>query len=233
MKVIDVPIERIIPSPYNPRHSAEQLEGLADSIKSVGIIEPLIVAVCLTDPNSVEIVAGFRRFSAAKLAGLKKVPCQLLPAVGERAERTISLVENLHRKEMSPIEMGEAFNALIATGMTQMQVAKATGTSDYTVSIKTTLVNRLIPEFQNQVHLGVMTQAEGLKMAKLPRDAQLARFTGTPSSNPNKTPMKRRPHCEAALMAALRLYRDGHYDLALAEVRRALGYLENRAEAAA
>ncbi len=229
-RIADIPIDRIKPSPYNPRHEAVGIEDLATSIRSVGIIEPLVVAISKDDPESVELVCGNRRFAAALLADQKSVPCVILPAIGERGERTISLVENLHRREMSHIEQGEAFRDLVRTGMTQIEVARATGVSDYVVSTKITLVEKLIPEFQELVHRDRMTLAEAGQMAKLPMEAQrriLAEGRGT-QPRQSKIPGPRRSKTEVALMSALRHLRAGSDELALAEVKRALGFLEGR-----
>lgn len=229
MKLVQIEARRIRPSPYNPRHEAAGLDDLAASIKAVGIIEPLVVAISTNDSSVVELVAGNRRFAAGQLAGLKVFPCLVLPSVGERAQRTISLVENLHRREMSHIEQGEAFRDLAATGLSQQEVARQTGVSIYTVNQKINLVAKLIPEFQEMVHRDRMTLTEGLQMIKLPLATQREIFHGGRGGvgRLSHTASKRRTKTEAALMGALQSYRDGDPDMALAEARRAVGYLQN------
>ncbi len=229
-QLASIPLGRIRPSPYNPRREPGGLEELAASIKAVGIIEPLVVALSRDDPDCVEVVAGSRRFAAAQMAGLKEVPAIVLPAVGERVERTISLVENLHRRDMTHIEQGEAFRDLIRTGLTQEEVSRQTGVSNYTVSVKLTLVRKLIPEFQDLIHRDRMTLREGLDLAKLPQDVQRDALAAGRGSipRPSSLPPARRSKTEAALMAALSAFRAGLEDLALAEAERAVGFLRNR-----
>lgn len=235
MKLVQIPIGRILPSPHNPRHEALGLDELAQSIKAVGIIEPLVVSIVQDDPEHVTLVCGNRRFGAAKLAGLKQVPCLVLPAVGERTERTISLVENLHRRDMSHIEQGEAFKALMDTGLKMREVAKMTGVSEATVSVKVGFVTGLIPEIQQLVHEDKIRINEARELVKLPFDAQ-RRFVqegAVGGRRPNKTEVARRSQTEKALMAALTYYRSDCIDLALAEAKRAVGHLETRAAEAA
>lgn len=234
-KLAHIPIERVKPSPYNPRHEAEGIDDLSASIASVGIIEPLVVAVDKKDPQKVTLVCGNRRFAAAKKAGLKSVPCVILPDMAERGQRMVSLVENLHRRDMTHIEQGEAFRDLMHTGMTQMQVARSVGVSDFTVSVKLALVTQLIPEFQDMVHRDRMTVQEARAMCKLPAAAQRNIFKGPRGDQPRRSAVEqhRRSHTEACLMRALSSYRDGDFDMALAESRKAVGYLSNTAEGAA
>lgn len=234
-RLAHIPIGRVLPSPFNPRHEAEGIEDLAASIASVGIIEPLVVAVDKGDTEHVTLVCGNRRFAAAKLAGLKHVPCVVLPEVGERTQRMISLVENLHRRDMTHIEQGEAFRDLMTTGMTQRQVAAQTGVSDFTVSTKLTLVTKLIPEMRDLVHRDRMTMGEGLQMAKLPAAIQREIFNGgrKDKGRPSRAVPHRRSNTESCLMRALQCYRDGAWDLALVEAERAIGHLRNTAKGAA
>jgi hypothetical protein len=111
------------------------------------------------------------------------------------------------------------------TGLSQIEVARQTGVSDYTVSTKVTLVTKLIPEFQEQVHRGVMTMAVALQMSRLPATAQRERLVNAPTRNPSKVEAHRRSQAESNLMSALRLYRDGALDLALADAQRAVAAL--------
>lgn len=231
-KLANVDVERINPSPYNPRHEAVDIDDLAASIMSVGIIEPLVVAVDKTDKDHVTLVCGNRRFAAAKKAGLKTVPCVVLPDIGERGERIVSLVENLHRRDMTHIEQGEAFRNLMNTGMTQRQVASAVGVSDFTVSIKVTLVTTLIPEFQELVHRDRMTVTEARELCKLPAKEQRRIHNSGRGNQPRKSAVQahRRTKTELCLMRALQNYREGYTNIALAEAEKAVGFLRNAAK---
>ncbi len=151
-KLARVPIAKIKPSPYNPRHEAIDIDGLAASIAEVGIIEPLVLNEDPRKKGTFHVTCGSRRLAAAKVAGLTSVPAVILGNIGERGERVVSLVENLHRRDMTHIEQGEAFLALSKLGMTQMEIAEASGVTDFTVSNKLALVTKLIPEIQEMVH---------------------------------------------------------------------------------
>lgn len=235
MKLAEIPVQRITASPFNPRHEAEGIDDLATSIATVGIIEPLVVTVDPKNREQLQLVCGNRRFAAAKRARLKVVPCIVLPGLDERHQRMVSLIENLHRRDMTHIEQGEAFRDLVATGLTQKQVAAQTGVSDFTVSVKVMLVTQLIPEMQELVHRDRMTVQEARSMCKLPKSTQREIFENgrKDQARPSKIRSIRRTHAEAALMRALDSYREGDFDMALAEAKRAVGFLSTKAVDAA
>ena len=107
----EIDISRIESNKDQPRKTfdREELQGLADSIISVGIIEPLILR---PKGENYEIVAGERRWRAAKLAGLKKVPAVVRNLTDEKV-REIALIENIQREDLNPIEEAIAFKELI------------------------------------------------------------------------------------------------------------------------
>lgn len=220
-----VPVDKIDPCPYNPRHEAVDIEGLAASIAEVGVIEPLVLS--RHGKGRFTVVCGSRRLAASRLAGLSDVPAIVLPTTGEQSQRAISLVENLHRRDMTHIEQGEAFLALAKTGLSQLRIAKMVGVSDATVSFKLTLVRKLIPEFQDLIHRDSMAVSEGMKMAKLSPEAQREVFAARGKTRPSKVKLHRRPNAEACLMRALSSFREGDFVLALAEAERAVGYLKS------
>ncbi|MEE9517280.1 MAG: ParB/RepB/Spo0J family partition protein [Candidatus Adiutricales bacterium] len=121
-------------NPYQPRRTidAEDLKGLIESIKSIGVLEPLLVKP--DGPDSYVLIAGERRLQASKAAGLDRVPVVVREATpNEMLE--ISLIENLHREDLNPIEEAEAYQRLADEfGHTQAKIAGITGRDRSTVA---------------------------------------------------------------------------------------------------
>lgn len=110
--------DQLAPNPWNRKHfNAESLEELADSIRAVGIIEPIIVrplTLLESGPDAkFQIIAGERRWRAAQLAGLPWVPC-ILREVDDRAAREAHAIENLQREDLNAIEEGENYRQLLS-----------------------------------------------------------------------------------------------------------------------
>ncbi len=121
-------IELIRPNRYQPRmqFSEDELEGMARSIKEQGIIQPLLVR---KDDNGYEMVTGERRLRAAKKAGLGQVPV-IVKTVTDTDLLEMSIVENVQREDLNPMEEAEAYYQLIAKlDLTQDQVAARVGKS--------------------------------------------------------------------------------------------------------
>ncbi len=121
-------IDMIRPNRYQPRRhfAAEELEGLAESIRSQGIIQPLLVR---TDDVGYELVAGERRLRAASLAGLNRVPV-VVKDISDAKMLEISIVENIQRENLNPMEEAEAYHRLISEfDLTQDQAAERVGKS--------------------------------------------------------------------------------------------------------
>ncbi|MEG1791754.1 MAG: ParB/RepB/Spo0J family partition protein [Clostridia bacterium] len=132
-EVIDVDISLIDTNPYQPRKVFDKtaLEELAASINIYGIIQPLLV---LRSGNRYVIIAGERRFRAARLAGLTTVPC-VVRELTKQEMREIALIENLQREDLNPIEAAEGIAELIkSTNMTQEEAAKRIGMNRPTVT---------------------------------------------------------------------------------------------------
>ena len=105
-------IDSLLPNPYQPRRlfQEESLVDLSDSIKEMGVIQPLIVR---TSPDgNYEIVAGERRWRAAKMAGFRTVPV-MVRALSDGESLEIALIENLQREDLNPLDTAEAYNTLI------------------------------------------------------------------------------------------------------------------------
>jgi len=126
--VTEVRITDIEPNANQPRKSFddEKLAALAESIKQHGGVQPLIVQ---QDGDSYRIVAGERRWRAARLAGLETVPV-IVRDLSDRQVMEVALIENLQREDLNPIEEAEAYEKLISEyGMTQEEVASVVGKS--------------------------------------------------------------------------------------------------------
>jgi ParB family chromosome partitioning protein len=131
-----VETSQIVPNPYQPRKEFEQaaLEVLAESIRRYGILQPIIVTKNeKRGPQGVvpeyQIVAGERRLRAAKLIGLEQVPV-IIKEQTEKEKLEISLIENIHRADLNPIEKAETFTRFYKEfGLLQKEIAKLVGTS--------------------------------------------------------------------------------------------------------
>ena len=126
-----VPIEEIMPGPGQPRRlfPKKDLESLAESIKSKGVLQPLLLRRSHQKQHMFEIVAGERRWRAAQLAQIHEVPA-IIDDYDDKEIVEIGLIENIQRADLSPIEEAEAFAKLMeAHGYTQEQVAQGVGKS--------------------------------------------------------------------------------------------------------
>lgn len=128
-QVTRLPLQKIEPNPNQPRRcfDEEELQALADSIAEHGIIQPL--AVRETQDGYYQIIAGERRWRAARLAGLQELPVVVLEA-DERTVMELALIENLQRQDLNPMEEAEGYRSLMEDyGMTQEQAAQRVGKS--------------------------------------------------------------------------------------------------------
>lgn len=125
--LLTVPLSSLVESPTNPRQTFHGLEDLAASIKSVGLLSPLMVRENPGDAERFEIVFGHRRFRAAKMAGLEKVPVDVRKLTDVQVMEA-QLVENVQRNDIHPLEEAEAYQRLIGTaGYTADMLASKTG----------------------------------------------------------------------------------------------------------
>lgn len=126
--VENIDINRIIPNRSNPRKKFDQeaLEELAESIKLYGIIQPIVL---IKYEDKYEIVAGERRFRAAKIANLQKVPA-IIKDLDDKSKDMISMVENIQRKDLNPYEEALAYdNIMNEYNLTQSQLSEVVGKS--------------------------------------------------------------------------------------------------------
>ena len=112
----------------------EALEALADSIAAYGVLQPIIVRQSASAEDTYEIIAGERRWRAAKMAGLSEIPAVILDGDELKAAQ-VALIENIQREDLNPVEEAMGYGALIERfGLTQEQVAKQVGKNRSTVT---------------------------------------------------------------------------------------------------
>lgn len=122
----EVDLDSIVPGPMQPRTHFDEasLQSLADSIRSHGIVQPLLVR---RRGEGFELIAGERRWRAAKLAGITRVPV-VVKEVPDESLLEIALIENIQRENLNPIEEAQAYKKLIETvGLTQEALASRVG----------------------------------------------------------------------------------------------------------
>jgi len=157
--VHQVDIDLIDPSPYQPRSSFREssLDELVRSIRTTGIIQPLLVRRLR---DRFQLIAGERRWRAAQRAALQRVPA-IVREVPDETALEMTLVENLQREDLNPIEQATAFSRLMRDfDMTQEQVADRTGKDRATIANALRLLN-LEPSIQELIEDGSITAGHG------------------------------------------------------------------------
>jgi ParB family chromosome partitioning protein len=126
--MLEIPVGAVAPNPRQPRSTFddEPLEALAVSIREVGILQPIVVR---KSANGFELIAGERRLRAAKLAGLATIPAVVRESDDADSLRE-ALIENIHREDLNPVELAEAFRELLEElGLKQETLAERLGVS--------------------------------------------------------------------------------------------------------
>lgn len=173
--IIEIDINQIVPNPHQPRlhFNEEKLNELSSSVKEHGVIQPLIVT---QDGAKFELVAGERRFEAAKRAGLLKVPV-IIREVGEKEKLELAITENVQRHDLDPIEEAKAYQKLTDDfEMSQEEVAKKMGKSRSAVANKIRLLG-LPVEIQKAMISGEISEGHAKAILALPnQEKQRALF---------------------------------------------------------
>ena len=163
-------ISDIQKNPYQPRKefSKEKIEELAQSIKENGLIQPIIVRQ--SPVIGYEILAGERRYRASIAAGLSEVPV-IIKNLSDQDMMIHSIIENLQREDLNPIEEAKAYQSLIDKGYTHADIAEKMGKSRPYI---TNLVRLLtLPDFiLNEVEAGKLSQAHARLLIQLSTDEQ-------------------------------------------------------------
>ena len=169
--LIELDIDQIQRGKYQPRQVFEQdsLQELADSIRAQGIVQPLVVR---REGAHYELVTGERRWRAAQLAGLQKVPA-VVRELDPRSTAAIALIENIQREDLNPLEEAQAFLRLIEEfDLTHQQVAESIGRSRATVSNLLRLLDLADPVKQ-QVNKGLLNMGHARALLALIRHDQV------------------------------------------------------------
>ena len=161
----EVDIDLVVPNRSQPRRhfDEEKLQELGESIKARGMLQPLVVREV---DGGFEIVAGERRWRAARMVGLEKVPV----IVGDYTDKEVmevALIENLQREDLNPIEEAEAFRRLIEEfSLTQEEVARAVGKGRATIANSLRLLS-LVPDVRQLVADGKLSAGHAKVLASL------------------------------------------------------------------
>jgi len=164
--LLQLDIDRIRPCRLQPRHDFDQaaLEDLARSIRQDGVLQPVIVKQ--VDGGSYELIAGERRWRAAQIAGLLKVPA-IVRDVEDARLLQLALIENLQREDLNPIDAAMGFRGLIEDhGLTQQEVADRVGKQRATVANALRLL-ALPTAVQDRVRSGAVSPAHAKVLAAL------------------------------------------------------------------
>ncbi len=168
--LLECDVDKIAPNPYQPRRDfpENEMAELADSVKVQGILQPLLVRESSAD--GYELIAGERRLRAAKMVGLFKVPV-IIKNIGDTELLELSIVENIQRQNLNPMEEAEAYLRLLTDfKMTQEKIARQVGKSRSAVAnflrlnqlpndIKSSIKDGLISMGHARALLGAETSA--------------------------------------------------------------------------
>ena len=166
-----LPLQKIEPNRLQPRKSfnEEELAALADSIRQHGVIQPLTVR--LLDTGYYQIIAGERRWRAARMAGLREVPVVIIEADDKKAME-LALIENLQRADLTPIEEASGYQQLIGEyGLTQEQVADRVSKSRPAVANAMRLLS-LPDELLSMVEAGKLTAGHARALLSIKDERQ-------------------------------------------------------------
>lgn len=159
-------------APWNPRPkiTPESVADLASSIRSLGVIEPLVAM--MDKDGGATLISGHRRLVAAKAAGLDKVPCDILVGVDEATAQRMTFIENLQRKDADPLLESELAGNLVKSGMTQDEIAAETGRGREWVARRLNL-SRLSKSWRKRVKDGEQITTDCLEhVAAYPEEVQ-------------------------------------------------------------
>ncbi len=164
-EVKNIPISEVVPSPFQPRtvFDEERIEELCQTIRTHGVIQPIVVRV---RDSKFEIIAGERRFRAVKRLGMDTIPA-IIRDFNDSQTASIALIENLQREGLTSIEEANAYQQLIDLhGLTQESLAQRLGKSQSTIAnkirllqlcetVKTALLDRFITERHARALIGL------------------------------------------------------------------------------
>ena len=161
-------VVQITPNRSQPRRQFKDLEGLAASIKENGIIQPVVVTEA---DGGYQLVTGERRWRAAQLAGVARIPA-ILREVSEDRRLEMALVENIQRQELNPIEEAKAYEMLLTDlQLTQEEVAKRVGKDRSTIANQLRIL-KLPEKIQDMIVEGVLNSGHARALLALPDERE-------------------------------------------------------------
>jgi ParB family chromosome partitioning protein len=169
--VLEIEVDRIAPNPQQPRLHIDdgRLDELAQSIRSHGVIQPIVVH---KSGDRYHIIAGERRWRAAQRAGLSRVPAVVRDTASEGESKILemALIENIQREDLNPIEEATAYRRLVDEfHLTQDAIASAVGKDRSTVA-NTLRLLKLPQELRDEVTTGRLTMGHARALLALPTD---------------------------------------------------------------
>lgn len=165
-------ISSIRPNPYQPRKNFddESLKQLSSSIKERGIFQPILVRKSL---KGYELIAGERRLKASKMAGLKEIPAVVLDGVDDKDMMEVSLLENIQREDLNPIEEAQAYDQIIKKlDYTQDELAKRVSKSRAYIT-NTLRLLKLPKKVQDMLSNGKLSYGHGRALLSLEEEDKI------------------------------------------------------------
>lgn len=168
--VVNIPIEKIVKNPYQPRKNFtdESLVELSESIKAYGVIQPISVREI---EDGFELIMGERRLRASMLAKMSHIPA-IIVDIDDNDSAVVALVENLQRENLNFLEEAEALNNLIEIhSLTQKEVAEKIGKKQSTISNKLRILN-LSDRVKDKIMMNSLTERHARALLKLDKEEE-------------------------------------------------------------
>lgn len=173
-QIVEVPLDKIYPNATQPRtyFDPKALEDLAQSIRTLGVIQPITVR---KDGDRYEIISGERRYRASKLAELESIPAYIR-LVNDQELLEMALVENIQREDLDSIEIALTYQRLLdEIGMTQENLSQRVGKERSTITNSLRLL-RLSPDVQNAIRSGEISAGHGRAILSLENEEDRAKL---------------------------------------------------------
>ena len=181
--ILYLKLDDLVPHPQNPRKDLGDLTELADSIKSMGVMQNLTVVPEDEEWSKFKIVIGHRRAAASKLAGLTEVPCIVIEHMDEKEQLATMLLENIQRNDLTIVEQAEGFQMMLDIGSSITEISNKTGFGETTIRHRVKLLELdrdLLEEKQSQMKINDMILLEKIKNP-VNRDHALRLYGGDPN----------------------------------------------------
>ena len=172
LRATHIPVNQVKPNPYQPRKhfSASALEQLAQSIKSQGLLQPVVVRE--VDTGCYQLIAGERRLRASQIAGMDKIPA-IVKNLTDQACLVLAVIENIQRQDLNVVELAESFHSLATKyGMTHAEVGRLVGRSRAAVSNLIRLL-QLEEKVKEMLIQGAIEMGHARCLLSLPREKQI------------------------------------------------------------